>query len=149
MGVTVLYGYTGTLHLAQMGRSLTSHRPDGVVAVALAMLCAGFLVKAAVVPWHFWLPDAYGAAAAPTCVIFAGLDILTALTGTAMSMVESYERRILGFVVVAHMGRLYLLGFALAGRGGVGDHRRRHQRGHPRLSSPGGARRYSGGGLTI
>lgn len=148
MAVTVLYGYTGTLNLAQMGQSLASHRPDGVVAVALAMLCAGFLVKAAVVPWHFWLPDAYGAAPAPTCVIFAGvlselglfglarvwetvfsavvvgpaeqhirlvfagLGILTALTGTAMSMVESYGRRILGFVVVAHMG-LYLLGFAL------------------------------------
>lgn len=148
LAVTVLYGYTGTLNLAQMGQVLATHRPDGVVAVALAMLCAGFLVKAAVVPWHFWLPDAYGAAPAPTCVIFAGilselglfglarvwetvfsavvtgpaeqhirlvfaaLGILTALVGTAMAMVETYGRRILGFVVVAHMG-LYLLGFAL------------------------------------
>lgn len=148
MAVTILYGYTGTLNLAQMGQVLAGHRPDGVVAVALAMLCAGFLVKAAVVPWHFWLPDAYGAAPAPTCVIFAGvlselglfglarvwetvfsavvsgpaeqhlrlvlagLGILSALVGTAMSLVESYGRRILAFVVVAHMG-LYLLGFAL------------------------------------
>ncbi len=148
MAVTVLYGYTGTLNLAQMGQELARHRPDGVVAVALAMLCAGFLVKAAVVPWHFWLPDAYGAAPAPTCVIFAGVlselglfglarvwetvfsgavtgpgeqhirlvfaafGILTALVGTAMSMVETYGRRILAFVVVAHMG-LYLLGFAV------------------------------------
>jgi multicomponent Na+:H+ antiporter subunit D len=148
LAVTVLYGYTGTLNLAQMGQELAVHRPDGVVAVALAMLCAGFLIKAAVVPWHFWLPDAYGAAPAPTCVIFAGvlselglfglarvwetvfsavvvgpaeqhirlvfgaLGVLTALVGTAMSMVETYGRRILGFVVVAHMG-LYLLGFAV------------------------------------
>lgn len=148
LAVTVLYGYTGTLNLAQMGQQLAAHRANGVVAVALAMLCTGFLIKAAVVPWHFWLPDAYGAAPAPTCVIFAGvlselglfglarvwetvfsgvvsgpaeqhirlvfgaLGILTALIGTAMSMVETYGRRILGFVVVAHMG-LYLLGFAV------------------------------------
>jgi multicomponent Na+:H+ antiporter subunit D len=148
MAVTILYGRTGTLNLAQMGQQLAGHRPDGLVAVALAMLGAGFLVKAAVVPWHFWLPDAYGTAPAPTCVMFAGvlselglfglarvwetvfsgvvtgpaeqhirlvfgaLGILTALVGTVMAMVESYGRRILGFVVVAHMG-LYLLGFAV------------------------------------
>lgn len=157
LGVTLLYRYTGTLNLAQMGQALAGQRPDGVVAVALALLGAGFLVKAAVAPWHFWLPDAYGAAPAPTCVIFAGvlselglfglarvwetvfsgvvsgpaeqhirivlaaLGVLTALVGTAMSLVETHGRRLLAFVVVAHMG-LYLLGFSLlrtAALGGV------------------------------
>jgi multicomponent Na+:H+ antiporter subunit D len=41
--------------------------------VAFALLAGGFLVKAAVVPFHFWLPDAYGSAPIPVCVLFAGV----------------------------------------------------------------------------
>ena len=41
--------------------------------VAFALLTGGFLVKAAVVPFHFWLPDAYGSAPIPVCVLFAGV----------------------------------------------------------------------------
>ena len=54
-------------------------------------------------------------------LILAALGILTALVGTAMSLVETHLRRLLAFVVVAHMG-LYLLGFSLlrtAALGGV------------------------------
>jgi multicomponent Na+:H+ antiporter subunit D len=155
--VAILYGHTGTLNLAQMGQTLAGHRPAGLVVVAFALLASGFLVKAGAVPWHFWLPDAYGAAPAPACILFAGVTselglfglartwetvfsgavsgtaeqrirlvlgavgILTALVGTAMSLVEDHPRRLLAFVVIAHMG-LYLLGFSLlrtAALGGV------------------------------
>lgn len=155
--VAMLYGHTGTLNLAQMGKSLAGHPPGGLVVVAFALLASGFLVKAGAVPWHFWLPDAYGTAPAPACILFAGVTselglfglartwetvfsgavggnaehrirlvlggvgILTALVGTAMSLVEEQPRRLLAFVVIAHVG-LYLLGFSLlhtAALGGV------------------------------
>lgn len=155
--VALLYGHTGTLNLAQMGQTLAGHRPSGLVAVAFAVLAAGLLVKAGAVPWHFWLPDAYGTAPAPACILLAGvtselglfglartwetvfsgavggqaeqwirialgaIGILTALVGTAMSLVEDHPRRLLAFVVIAHMG-VYLLGFSLlrtAALGGV------------------------------
>jgi multicomponent Na+:H+ antiporter subunit D len=73
MGVGFLYARTGSLNLAQIGRALTGQHADGLIVVAFALLTGGFLVKAAVVPFHFWLPDAYGSAPTPVCVLFAGV----------------------------------------------------------------------------
>jgi multicomponent Na+:H+ antiporter subunit D len=73
MGIGFLYARTGSLNLAQIGQTLAGRHPDGLVVVAFALLAGGFLVKAAVVPFHFWLPDAYGSAPTPVCVLFAGV----------------------------------------------------------------------------
>ncbi len=73
MGVGFLYARTGSLNLAQIGQALAGRPADGLVVAAFALLTGGFLVKAAVVPFHFWLPDAYGSAPTPVCVLFAGV----------------------------------------------------------------------------
>ncbi len=73
MGVGFLYARTGSLNLAQIGQTLTERHADGLIVVAFALLTGGFLIKAAVVPFHFWLPDAYGSAPIPVCVLFAGV----------------------------------------------------------------------------
>jgi multicomponent Na+:H+ antiporter subunit D len=73
MGIGFLYARTGSLNLAQIGQTLAGKHPDGLVVVAFALLAGGFLIKAAVVPFHFWLPDAYGSAPIPVCVLFAGV----------------------------------------------------------------------------
>jgi len=73
MGVGFLYARTGSLNLAQIGQTLAGRHADALVVVAFALLTGGFLVKAAVVPFHFWLPDAYGSAPIPVCVLFAGV----------------------------------------------------------------------------
>ncbi len=73
MGIGFLYARTGSLNLAQIGQALAGRHADGLVVVAFALLTGGFLVKAAVVPFHFWLPDAYGSAPTPVCVLFAGV----------------------------------------------------------------------------
>jgi multicomponent Na+:H+ antiporter subunit D len=73
MGVGFLYARTGSLNLAQIGQVLAGRHADGLIVVAFALLTGGFLVKAAVVPFHFWLPDAYGSAPIPVCVLFAGV----------------------------------------------------------------------------
>ena len=73
MGVGFLYARTGSLNLAQIGQTLTGRHADGLIVVAFALLTGGFLIKAAVVPFHFWLPDAYGSAPIPVCVLFAGV----------------------------------------------------------------------------
>ena len=73
MGVGFLYARTGSLNLAQIGQTLTGRHADGLIVVAFALLTGGFLIKAAVVPFHFWLPDAYGSAPTPVCVLFAGV----------------------------------------------------------------------------
>jgi len=73
MGIGFLYARTGSLNLAQIGQALAGRPADGLVVAAFALLAGGFLVKAAVVPFHFWLPDAYGSAPIPVCVLFAGV----------------------------------------------------------------------------
>jgi multicomponent Na+:H+ antiporter subunit D len=73
MGIGFLYARTGSLNLAQIGQALAGRHADGLIVVAFALLAGGFLVKAAVVPFHFWLPDAYGSAPTPVCVLFAGV----------------------------------------------------------------------------
>ena len=73
MGVGFLYARTGSLNLAQIGQTLAGQHADGLIVVAFALLTGGFLVKAAIVPFHFWLPDAYGSAPTPVCVLFAGV----------------------------------------------------------------------------
>jgi multicomponent Na+:H+ antiporter subunit D len=70
-GIALLYGRTGALNMAQIGESLAGHSPDGLVIVAFTLMLVGFFVKAAVVPFHFWLADAYSVAPTPVCLLLS------------------------------------------------------------------------------
>jgi multicomponent Na+:H+ antiporter subunit D len=83
MGIALLYARTGALNLAQIGHALTGHRPDGLVIVALTLLVCGFLVKAAIAPFHLWLADAHAVAPAPVCVLFSGVMVVMGMLGVA------------------------------------------------------------------
>ena len=74
-GIGLLYGRTGALNMAEIGRRLAEGRPDALVTGALTMISCGFLVKAAVAPFHFWLADAHAVAPAPVCVLFSGIMV--------------------------------------------------------------------------
>ena len=80
-GISLVYGRTGALNMAQAGEALL-HRPiDALVTMALALIFSGFFIKAAVVPFHFWLGDAHAVAPAPVCVLFSGVMIELGLYG--------------------------------------------------------------------
>jgi multicomponent Na+:H+ antiporter subunit D len=83
LGIGLLYARTGALNLAQIGRTLAGQASGGVEIVALTLILVGFLVKAAIVPFHFWLPDAHAAAPAPVCVLFSGVMVELGLFGAA------------------------------------------------------------------
>jgi multicomponent Na+:H+ antiporter subunit D len=73
-GIALLYGRTGALNLAQLGQTLAARGPaDRLVVAAFLVLMVGFFVKAAVVPFHFWLADAYALAPTVVGVLFAGV----------------------------------------------------------------------------
>ena len=73
-GIGLIYGRTGALNMAQIGRDITRHRPDGLVVVAFVLILMGLLIKSAIVPFRFWLADAHAVAPTPVCVLFSGVD---------------------------------------------------------------------------
>src|SRR5205085_3780542 len=83
IGIALLYGRTGALNLAQIGRTLAGQHGGGLEIVALTLITVGFLVKAAVVPFHLWLADAHAVAPAPVCVLFSGVMVELGLLGVA------------------------------------------------------------------
>ena len=73
-GIAMLYAVTGALNMAQIGLLLV-HRHDPLVLFACALITCGFFVKAAIVPFHLWLPDAHAVSPTPVCVLFSGLMV--------------------------------------------------------------------------
>lgn len=56
MGISLVYGVTGTLSFSEMSSSLTG---NPLTAFALILLFAGFAFKLSVVPFHLWTADVY------------------------------------------------------------------------------------------
>jgi len=73
-GIALLYGRTGALNMAQIGRTLGGNL-DGLVITAFVFIMAGFFIKAAIFPFHFWLADAHAVAPTPVCVLFSGIMV--------------------------------------------------------------------------
>ena len=82
-GIGIIYGTTGALNMAQIGRAIARHHPGGLVVVAFLLIIAGLLIKGAIVPFHLWLPDAHAVAPTPVCVLFSGVMVELGLYGIA------------------------------------------------------------------
>jgi multicomponent Na+:H+ antiporter subunit D len=82
-GTALLYGRTGALNFAQIGRALAHGPDDALVAMAFVLIFGALFIKAAVVPFHFWLADAHAVAPSPVCAIFSGIMVPLALFGAA------------------------------------------------------------------
>lgn len=73
-GLSILYGLTGTLNFAELANIAT--RMNNVwCGVSLTFILAGFGVKAAIFPFHAWLPDAHPAAPSPISALLSGVVI--------------------------------------------------------------------------
>lgn len=78
-GIAFLYATTGALNMAQIAATIWG-RKDPTILIAFGFIASGFFIKAAIVPFHFWLADAYAVAPTPICVLFAGvMDIAAGL----------------------------------------------------------------------
>ncbi|QDN83149.1 NADH dehydrogenase [Streptomyces sp. S1A1-7] len=76
MGIGLLYARTGELAMVKIGQGLDRHGgPDALTLAAFALVLTGLLVKAAAVPFHFWLPDAHAVAPTPVCILLSGVMV--------------------------------------------------------------------------
>jgi len=74
-GIGLVYGMTGTLNLAYISKTIQHAGLNNGLYFALAMFIVGFGLKAALVPFHAWLPDAHPSAPAPISAMLSGVLI--------------------------------------------------------------------------
>jgi multicomponent Na+:H+ antiporter subunit D len=75
IGVALVYGITGTLNMAHMAGRLAETGMDAPLLLAFGLFLVGFSFKAALVPFHAWLPDAHPSAPAPVSAMLSGVLI--------------------------------------------------------------------------
>jgi multicomponent Na+:H+ antiporter subunit D len=73
--VALVYGNTGSLNMAYISKAIQNSGLNPGLAFALALFVAGFGLKAALVPFHAWLPDAHPSAPAPISAMLSGVLI--------------------------------------------------------------------------
>ena len=90
--VILLYAITGHLLMPQLSENVAKLMASGnytkVLALLLGMMTAGLGVKAAMFPFHRWLPDAHGTATTTSSAVLSGLVV----KGYAVLLITMYCR---------------------------------------------------------
>jgi len=139
MGASLLYGGSGSLGIETFVRALGA--ADGLSRAAIVLVVLAFFLKAAIVPFHAWAPDAYEGAsvpvtaymativkagvllavvrlfgkaqvASPLLEILAALPLVSIVWGNLAAMRQPSLRRMIAYSSIAHAGYLF---YALLG----------------------------------
>lgn len=134
MGVSLLYGASGSMALSEFADALGS--PDAMSRAAVVLVVVAFFLKAAIVPFHTWAPDAYEGASVPVTaymatIIKAGvllaalrlfgaapvsgpmtdlvaiLPLISIVWGNLTAMRQQSFRRMIAYSSIAHAGYLF------------------------------------------
>ncbi len=76
-GIALVYGNTGSLNMAYISKAIQASGLNAGLGFALCLFIVGFSLKAALVPFHAWLPDAHPSAPAPISAMLSGILIKT------------------------------------------------------------------------
>lgn len=91
LGTVLIYSKFHTLNIAQIGANLAGHNYDPVSIFALAMLLAGYAVKAFLVPCHTWPPDAHMAAPSSISMILSSVMSKTGVYAIIRILYTMYQ----------------------------------------------------------
>ncbi|HUP08638.1 MAG TPA: NADH-quinone oxidoreductase subunit N [Caldimonas sp.] len=141
MGASLLYGASGSLGSDAFARAVGAG--DGLSRAAVVLIVLAFFLKAAIVPFHAWAPDAYEGASVPVTAymativkagvllavvrlfgkaqvssplleILAALPLVSIVWGNLAAMRQPTLRRMIAYSSIAHAGYLF---YALLGDG--------------------------------
>ncbi len=142
MGVSLLYGATGSMNVETFAQVLSAG--DAMSRAATVLIVVALFLKAAIVPFHAWAPDAYEGASVPVTAYMATLikgavllaavrvfgvanvsgpvaDLLLVLPlvsivwGNLAAIRQNSFRRMIAYSSIAHAGYLF---YAFLGAGG-------------------------------
>lgn len=72
-GLSLVYGITGSLNFIAVKDALLALADNHLLIIAFLFIITGYAIESAIVPFHFWLPDAYNRAPASTSSFLSGL----------------------------------------------------------------------------
>lgn len=75
LGIALLYSFSSTLNMADMAFVLTQKNSPLLLSLITVLFIMGFGLKAAIVPFHAWLPDAHPSAPASISAMLSGVVI--------------------------------------------------------------------------
>ncbi|MGQ9817961.1 MAG: complex I subunit 5 family protein [bacterium] len=75
IGIALIFGITGSLKLGDIANRFVDGNLKLVLGICTGVFIFGFGLKAAIVPFHSWLPDAHPSAPAPISAMLSGLLI--------------------------------------------------------------------------
>ena len=141
MGASLLYGASGSLGFSAFAQALAAR--DALATTGAILVVIAFFLKAAIVPFHTWAPDAYEGASVPVTaymatIVKAGvllavlrlfsvatiarplvdliaiLPLISIVWGNLAAMRQTSFRRMIAYSSIAHAGYLF---YALLGDG--------------------------------
>ncbi len=81
LGIAAIYTTFGTLTLAHIAQELSSGERPLLALPAAVMIMSAFLVKSAVVPFHFWQPDFHTTAPTPVSGLLSSVVVKVGIYG--------------------------------------------------------------------
>ena len=116
--VAIFFLVSGGTAFAALAGAIAAHRDNTLLLFAVLLFLVGLFIKAGLVPFHGWLPDAYSSAPAPVSMLLAG--IVTKVSGvyTLIRLVQE----VFGFTpkteqILLFVGALSIVSGALAAMG--------------------------------
>jgi proton-translocating NADH-quinone oxidoreductase chain N len=134
LGVAMLYGLAGTVNIADLALKF---RQENVFYIALGILMSGFFLKAAIFPFHFWLPDAHSVAPSSISALLSSVvvgtgvyaimrvlftifglssfsiilicfGLITMILGGLMAFVQSDVKRLIAYSTISQTGYIII-----------------------------------------
>jgi NADH-quinone oxidoreductase subunit N len=136
-GMSLLYGLSGSLALADVAAAVSKAPHDPLLALAIVMLLAGFGFKIAAAPFHMWAPEVYQGAPTSSAALIASsskvasffalftvfslglpgagwgvvvalLAAVSMLWGNLAAIAQTSVRRLLAYSAIGHAGYMLI-----------------------------------------